>query len=35
VLQGMLTPLYERFSFFVLPERLVMEEVELMTRNRF
>jgi len=35
VLQRMLAPLYERFSFFRLPERLVTEQVERMTRNRF
>jgi len=35
VLHRMLAPLYERFSFFELSERLVIEEVERMTRNRF
>jgi hypothetical protein len=35
VLLGLLSPLYERFSFFELSEKLVAEEVEKMTRNRF
>lgn len=35
VLHRMLSPLYERFSFFELSERLVAEEVDRMTRNRF
>ncbi|MBW4053454.1 MAG: hypothetical protein HIU85_18725 [Proteobacteria bacterium] len=35
VLRPMLAPLYERFSFFQLPERLVAEEIAKMTRNRF
>lgn len=35
VLHALLSPLYERFSFFELSERLVAEEVDRMTRNRF
>jgi hypothetical protein len=35
VLHRMLSPLYERFSFFELTQRMVAEEVERMTRNRF
>ena len=35
VLHGLLSPLYERFGFFELSEKLVAEEVERMTRNRF
>ena len=35
VLHRLLSPLYERFSFFELSERLVAEEVTRMTSNRF
>jgi hypothetical protein len=35
VLHPLLSPLYERFSFFELPETLVAEEVDRMTRGRF
>jgi hypothetical protein len=35
VLHRLLSPLYERFSFWELSERMVAEEVERMTRNRF
>jgi hypothetical protein len=35
ILHALLSPLYERFSFFELPEKLVAEEIEAMTRNRF
>jgi hypothetical protein len=35
VLHALLSPLYERFSFFELSENLVAEEIERMTRNRF
>lgn len=35
VLYRLLSPLYERFSFWELSERMVAEEVERMTRNRF
>ena len=35
VVRGLLTPLYERFSFFTLPDRLVSEELERMTAGRF
>ncbi len=35
VLHALLKPLYERFSFYELSQRLVAEEVERMTRNRF
>jgi hypothetical protein len=35
VLHGMLSPLYERFSFFELSEKLVAEEVDRLTRGRF
>jgi hypothetical protein len=35
VLHALLMPLYERFSFFGLSEKMVAEEVEKMTKNRF
>jgi hypothetical protein len=35
VLHPLLAPLYERFAFFELSEKLVAEEVERLTRNRF
>jgi hypothetical protein len=35
VLHGLLSPLYERFSFFELSEKLVAEEVDRMTQGRF
>jgi hypothetical protein len=35
IIHPLLAPLYERFSFFELPLRLVVEELEAMRRNRF
>ena len=35
VLHPLLSPLYERFAFFELSEKLVTEEVGRMTRGRF
>jgi hypothetical protein len=35
VLHPLLSPLYERFSFFELSEKLVTEEVGRLTRGRF
>jgi hypothetical protein len=35
VLHALLSPLYERFAFFELSERLVTEEVERLTSGRF
>lgn len=35
VLHTLLSPLYERYSFFELSEKLVAEEIDRMTRNRF
>jgi hypothetical protein len=35
VIQRLLTPLYERFSFFRLPVVLVEEELADMVRGRF
>jgi hypothetical protein len=35
VLHGLLSPLYERFGFFELSEKLVAEEVDRLTQGRF
>lgn len=35
LVHGMLSPLYELFDFFVLPKRLVEEELATLQRNRF
>jgi hypothetical protein len=35
IVHGLLKPLYERYLFFQLSEKLVAEELEPMMRNRF